>query len=794
MKKILATFATLMTLLMLFLVSCNNATQITFEDEARPKFTEDGYSTLGIKIGKTPDYRTIFPNDWTDEKKSLLLFVLTGEDNKDNGQQTVTTSDKLTGLTTVFTYEEINSGRAVVTLDPIHWNLTLTAYQRKAKVPGAEPIEYVVDDKKPVMQATVNDVDLTTGEKELTFDLTTFNGNHDEGTDLATGELDVYVNFYMNEVEQKLVNKVVLDVVDGGGQSQIKEDSKGDLMLASGAITVNKDDFGESTKNQYSIYMAPQRTVKPGDYQIVVTFYDGKDQIMLQHIENIKIDGGNLTETEINIPEGSFNQPPFAPKNLGYKTWFSPKNEVGSVIENLPNTYDAKQVVIDKADKVYAQKVVNKTNEATKDNYTAVLNAVTKENRYNLELTWEDKSFNESSFIVNLITCDAARATPNDIQLTYNKDGTGNQNKINVLNKPASDYVQADDTGILYVDGGLGPSEESLTISLPVGTFVQDVFVTAVNSMGEGKSLPIANSTLYDDPTTTDKEDQPIQNPLGMFTVAYFLQNPNKTTVAHMKYGPAPATDTVYFIMAYDYGDTDKLITTSPLSYPYVTNDEYVFEGWSYIEGGVGKKVNYLSNLAIKPDPAGGLETDGKLDAGVTNTNIEVVGSWTTPLTVKVTFPTYSEYKKLLSATNQNPYNTIEPIRGADGNEIVTFTTPNPSKDEALITDVKFTIYNPSNVKEIFYQTPPKEPDPSAAIEAAAKLGLAESVPQDNGGTTLTWNTTKFLSNAGTHGDVYRLNISYKYAKHKPNVLGNEPENYLEPVIIDGNFYIKISK
>lgn len=186
--------ALFVSIILLAITGCKNSSQIMFENLGDNDANKNGLSAVVISIGEKVE-RNIVPEEWTEQKKSTLLYEITSDSTPEGA--TVTVGD-------VFTWDEIVEKKAVVYLDPKDWTLTLTAYQQldtdkfKAKdVSGATE----------VLKATGVEAKLTTGAKKITFNLKPVT----TGTE-AVGDVNIQIKFFnekdigLNNVEFKILN------------------------------------------------------------------------------------------------------------------------------------------------------------------------------------------------------------------------------------------------------------------------------------------------------------------------------------------------------------------------------------------------------------------------------------------------------------------------------------------------------------------------------------------------------------------------------------------------------------
>ena len=367
---------------------------------------------------------------------------------------------------------------------------------------------------------------------------------------------------------------------------------------------------------------------------------------------------------------------------------------------------------------VFNSKPVNPKNLSVKTSYepadenkvvisqgeNASQNAATtiKDNKYNITFSWTDDSFNEQSFVLaygNEFTVECVGGKAELIP------GTG-KNAIKA-------EVAAGQTGTMAADC------TSVTLSIPMGTFLtaSDVNIYAKNAFGTSEA---------------GTKDGTVADSLGMFIVEYNLKTPNSGVTAKVKANQKTTTQP-YFVQAFNYGESKELITGDSSKPVSVSATGYKFSNW-HLKGQTDQIV-----------------TKTNFESKIENKNTEIEGTWLTSATIKVSYPSYANYKDLTS-TDKGVDTTVIPYKA----ENITFTLP--SAMDGTFTNVVFKIFSPSN-KPVFNSKSDDLKSNTAKVTATI-----DNLNTDN----LVWDIKTYFSSptnpetAPEYG-TYGVYISYNY-------------------------------
>ena len=130
----------------------------------------------------------------------------------------------------------------------------------------------------------------------------------------TTGKVDLQVYFYAED------GLATIDLATtGNGSTQLTKNFPNlDKSITPGT---GPDFNGQITevdkaKNYYSAHLSGD--VSAGVNLFTATFKNAKGDIILEHKETLYVDGGNLSEKIIYIPQGSYNRPPANPEGLPF--------------------------------------------------------------------------------------------------------------------------------------------------------------------------------------------------------------------------------------------------------------------------------------------------------------------------------------------------------------------------------------------------------------------------------------------------------------------------------------------
>ena len=420
------------------------------------------------------------------------------------------------------TYAQLKAGLTLY-LAVDTWNLTLTGYEPVAG-DGTS-----ADGDKPVLSAK-GTADLSGGATAITFNL------KPADVTLAQGDADVSVTFYDIDELDHITYGLFNASNAGAGQVDVETATKTTGSWNGAGVTLVN-----STTKQYKILYTTD-TADAGDSFFGVIFYNAGGNVLATYFDSIKIDAGNVSKATIKLEKNIYNTSPVAPDNF----------DLTQTIFNDGTGYQILDGTTTDADTLY--KAV---------------------------FTWEDKSDNETGFVINItggtapLEIDSSATTQTDV-----------------------DAAAAGD----LADGSIAAGSTTATVWLETGK-TYTATIKAVNSIGESDTVDCVDTEI------------------NLFTVTYQLDE------GQVKFGGAAgnvttaATDTA-FVLPYNKSDTAQpLLSADTADIPHVFKDGYQFQEWQ--------------------DTA--LQTSVTEIAADNADNMDVTAVWQKALTVNVTFPSYSE-------------------------------------------------------------------------------------------------------------------------------------------------------
>lgn len=434
----------------------------------------------------------------------------------DDGNSNAVIADKLT-------YAELKAGLTLY-LEVKEWKLTLTGCEPAADGSSA-------DGDKPVLSAKAT-ADLSGGAAAVTFNL------QPAASTQAQGDADVSVTFYDND-EIHHIEYGLFDASNAGaGHVGIIKTATKNTGSWNGVDGVS---VSNSATNQWKITYTTDTAEAGGDSFFGVIFYNDTDIVLATYFDRIKIDAGNVSKATIKLEKNIYNTRPVAPGNF----------DLTQTIFNDGTGYQ----------------ILDGTTTTADGLYKAVF-------------TWEDKSDNETGFVINItggtapLEIDSSATTQTDVKLA--------------------------DAGDL-AEGSLAAGSETATVWLETGK-TYTATIKAVNSIGDSA-----------DTACNDTE-------INLFTVTYQLAE------GKVKFGAAAddvteATDTAFVLPYNKNGDAQALLGADTADIPHVFKDGYQFQEWQ--------------------DTA--LQTSVAEIAADNADNMDVTAVWQKALTVTVTFPSYAE-------------------------------------------------------------------------------------------------------------------------------------------------------
>lgn len=420
------------------------------------------------------------------------------------------------------TYAELKAGLTLY-LEEKEWNLTLTGYEPAA---GG-----TADSTKPVLSAK-GTADLSGGVTAITFNL------KPADVTLAKGDADVSVTFYdIAEIDHIIYG--LFDASNAGAGQVDVETAKKNTGSWNGVAGVSESN---SATNQWKIQYTTDTADAGGDSFFGVIFYNAGGKALAAYFDSIKIDAGNVSKATIKLDKNIYNTSPVAPDNF----------DLTQTIFNDGTGYQILDGTTTDADTLY--KAV---------------------------FTWEDKSDNETGFVINItggtapLKIDSSATTQTDVKLAV----AGN-----------------------LADGSLSAGSETATVWLETGK-TYTATIKAVNSIGDSA-----------DTACNDTE-------INLFTVTYQLDD------GKVKYGAADTeatdgADQTAFVLPYNKNaGVQSLLGADTADIPHVFKDGYQFQEW--------QDTALLTSVA-------------EIAAGNAD-NMDVTAVWQKALTVTVTFPSYAE-------------------------------------------------------------------------------------------------------------------------------------------------------
>ena len=473
------------------------------------------------------------------------------------------------------TYAELKAGLTLY-LEVKTWNLTLTGYEPAAG-DGTS-----ADPTKPVLSASET-VELSGGAAAVTFNL------KPAASTQAQGDADVSVTFYdigeIDHIEYGLFNASNA----GAGDVDVTTVTKdaGSWTDVDGVSEAN------SATNQWKIQYTTNTAKAGGDSFFGVIFYNAGNKVLATYFDRIKIDAGNVSKATITLDKNIYNTSPVAPDNF----------DLTQTIFNDGTGYQILDGTTTDADTLY--KAV---------------------------FTWEDKSENETGFVINItggtapLKIDSSATEQTDVKLAV----AGN-----------------------LADGSLAAGSDTATVWLETGK-TYTATIKAVNSIGESDEVDCVDTEI------------------NLFTVTYQLDE------GKVKYGPADtdATDgaaQTAFVFSYNKdADAQALIGADTGDIPQVFKAGYQFQEWQ-------------NTASMTPGPGTPVT---EITAG-NAANMDVTAIWQKALTVNVTFPSYAEAQSVQLLDTYSEAAVITKPK-TEPSVVVTAATP----ATGTLDNVVYTVYN----------------------------------------------------------------------------------------------------
>ena len=473
------------------------------------------------------------------------------------------------------TYAGLKAGLTLY-LEVKEWNLTLTGYEPVAG-DGTS-----ADGDKPVLSAKAT-ADLSGGATAITFNLKPADVTQ------AKGDADVSVTFYDIDELDHIVYGLFDDSNAGAGEVDVETVTK-NTGSWNGVAGVSESN---STTNQWKITYTTDTADAGGDSFFGVIFYNAGNKVLATYFDSIKIDAGNISKATIKLEKNIYNTSPVAPDNF----------DLTETIFNNGTGYQ----------------ILDGTTTAADGLYKAVF-------------TWEDKSDNETGFVIEITDTDSAGTVAHTVDSDTATNAT-------VADAAAGDLA----------DGSLAAGSTTATVWLETGK-TYTATIKAENSIGE-----------------SDKVDC-VDTEINLFTVTYQLDE------GKVKYGgkDADATDgadQTAFVVPYNKSDEPQpLLSADTADIPHVFKDGYQFQEWQ--------------DTALQTPVAEIADTNAD--------NMDVTAVWQKALTVTVTFPSYAEAQ---SVQLLDTYSEAAVITKPKTEPSVEVTAATPATGGTL-NNVVYTVYN----------------------------------------------------------------------------------------------------
>ena len=477
------------------------------------------------------------------------------------------------------TYAELKAGLTLY-LEVKTWNLTLTGYEPAADGTSA-------DSTKPVLSAKAT-ADLSGGVTAITFNLKSAD------VTLAQGDADVSVTFY--DIDE--LDHIIYGLFDasnaGAGQVDVETATK-NTGSWNGVAGVSESN---SATNQWKITYTTDTADAGGDSFFGVIFYNAGNKVLATYFDRIKIDAGNISKATIKLEKNIYNTSPVAPDNF----------DLTETIFNNGTGYQ----------------ILDGTTTAADGLYKAVF-------------TWEDKSDNETGFVIEITDTD------NAVTVAHTVDSA-----------TATNATVADAAAGELADGSLAAGSTTATVWLETGK-TYTATIKAENSIGE-----------------SDKVDC-VDTEINLFTVTYQLDE------GKVKYGASDTdatdgADQTAFVLPYNKnGDAQALLGADTADIPHVFKDGYQFQEWQ-------------DTASLTPGPGTPVT---EIAAGNAD-NMDVTALWQKALTVTVTFPSYAEAQ---SVQLLDTYSEAAVITKPKTEPSVEVTAATPATGGTL-NNVVYTVYN----------------------------------------------------------------------------------------------------
>lgn len=356
-----------------------------------------------------------------------------------------------------------------------------------------------------------------------------------------------------------------------------------------------------SATNQWKITYTTGTADAGGDSFFGVIFYNAGNKVLATYFDSIKIDAGNVSKATIKLEKNIYNTSPVAPDNF-------------DLTETIFNNGTGYQIL---------------------DGTTT-----TADTLYKAVFTWEDKSDNETGFVIEItggtapLEIDSSATTQTDVDLA----AAGN-----------------------LAEGSLSAGSTTATVWLETGK-TYTATIKAENSIGESNTVDCVDTEI------------------NLFTVTYQLDE------GKVKYGAADTdatdgADQTAFVLPYNKNrDAQPLLGADTADIPHVFKDGYQFQEWQ-------------NTASLTPGPGTPVT---EIAAGNAD-NMDVTAVWQKALTVNVTFPSYAEAQ---SVQLLDTYSEAAVITKPKTEPSVEVTAATPTTDGTL-NNVVYTVYNIDGINPV---------------------------------------------------------------------------------------------
>lgn len=723
MKKGLVAFGLFAVLFSLMIAACNNGLSVGM-NPAVVQQEEEVYTadTLVFKLSNTVS-RTLLPDDWDADTKGALVYELI--------IKSVANSSETLVKTLYPTYAQLTAegGYKITGLDPVVYSFYLNAYQKASDYddPSApstdEEIAAALSSKAyKALQASRTNVDTSTGNNTITFDLATVT----TGNDGANGLADITVAFKATDDFGKVVygffnaaDPASAFSVTSGETSTTYTKTETDTEVADYTGGLKKVVWNENVPAMQDKYFG-------------AIFYNKKDIAVGAYFDRITVDAGNETHGEINV---------------------------GDIL----NTYAKNPTEI------------TVTYSYLDDNDCKLTDADDVSTMVDATFTWTRACLNELGYLLciyDLGTATDGIPTTQPATPTY---------AFNAKNTVASDSADSRAAVGSLLEADLGPGGTSAKVRLQTG-HIYTASVRAYNWTEKGSADDAAAigaenaAVLADGPNADNAYEHPTfightvdttktaaedlaamwtaksEQKFGMYTITYNLNkgyvvtqsgntvkavlqsNASTGLIEIVNVEDVAATETTpaydayeqYFVRAYNYGTAATIMSDynhEGYSIPYAKHDSYAFSKWVLPSTLKDATANADATYTADTDAVTGAAEDVAAKAfpdATTISNFEYKAVWSVVVTVNdITFPSYGVVPEVL-------------IEGRSEGETITVTVG----DEVYIKALTITDATEAATAETVTLTG-YDQNGVAALSAETVPALA---PTTNG--SLTWDTT----------------------------------------------------